>query len=125
MSIVGDKLRELRTARNMTQAELADRLNITKSTVSAYENGARLPSYDVLIRAARLFRTSTDNLLGYTSRDFMDVTGLSAKQRTEIWNIVRTYQRHNVLYQAAMEEDGLRQQLAAQGLLEEGEVPEE
>ena len=44
MSIVGDKLRELRTARNMTQAELADRLNITKSTVSAYENGARLPS---------------------------------------------------------------------------------
>ena len=60
---LGTRIKALRTARRMTQAEFAERINVTKSAVSAYENGSRLPSYDVLIKIARLFKVSTDNLL--------------------------------------------------------------
>ena len=45
---IGIRIKELRKSRNLTQRAFAERLNITKSTVSAYENGSRLPSYDVL-----------------------------------------------------------------------------
>ena len=34
---------------NFTQAQLAQRLGVTKSVISAYETGLRMPSYDVLI----------------------------------------------------------------------------
>lgn len=51
----GNKLKLLRLQDNMTQEQLAQKLNLTKSVISAYETGLRLPSYDVLIRIAENF----------------------------------------------------------------------
>ena len=45
MNHLGDQIKHLRTARKMTQAEFAERISVTKSAVSAYENDTRLPSY--------------------------------------------------------------------------------
>ena len=95
MNAVGERIKELRKARRMTQNEFAERINVTKSTVSAYENGSRLPSYDVLIRIARLFKVSTDHLLGYSKKTEIDVTGLTRKQINVIQDMITTYQRHN------------------------------
>ena len=61
---LGNKIKALRNGRNIKQAEFADLLGVTKSAVSSYENGTRLPSYEVLIKIARIFRVSTDYLLG-------------------------------------------------------------
>lgn len=97
MHQIGEKIKELRLAKKMTQSEFAERVNITKSTVSAYENGSRLPSYDVLIKIAALFHVTVDNLLGYSSKYVIDVSALTQKQRNEILSIVTTYERHNVL----------------------------
>ena len=44
----GNTLKTLRLQNKFTQAELAKKLGLTKSVISAYENGLRLPSYDVL-----------------------------------------------------------------------------
>lgn len=41
---LGNKIKALRNGRNIKQAEFADLLGVTKSTVSSYENGTRLPS---------------------------------------------------------------------------------
>ena len=60
----GTRLRELRTSRGWTQAQLSARLGVTKSVVSAYETALRYPSYDILIRIAALFGVSSDYLLG-------------------------------------------------------------
>ena len=98
MNAVGERIKELRKARRMTQNEFAERINVTKSTVSAYENGSRLPSYDVLIRIARLFKVSTDHLLGYSEKTEIDVTGLTRKQINVIQDMITTYQRHNRFY---------------------------
>ncbi len=73
----GQKLRALRTAAGMTQADLAKRLNITKSVVSYYELHERNPSPDVLIQLADIFHVSTDYLLGVDHRKVIDVSDLS------------------------------------------------
>ena len=73
----GTRLRELRTARGWTQAQLSARLGVTKSVVSAYETAMRYPSYDILIRIAALFGVSSDYLLGNEAAQTLDVTGLS------------------------------------------------
>ena len=119
MNSVGERIKELRNARKMTKNEFAERINVTKSTVSAYENGARLPSYDVLIKIARLFKVSTDNLLGYSEKSVIDVTGLTRKQINVIQDVVTTYKRHNQLYQKMMDDDSIGDRLAAMGLIDE------
>lgn len=119
---LGTRIKSLRNARKMTQAEFASRLGVTKSAVSSYENGTRLPSYDVLIKIARIFRVSTDNLLGYSSKSVIDVTGLTQKQINTIQDVVTTYQRCNSLYRTMMEEDSAVNTLIAMGLADEDEA---
>lgn len=73
----GDKLKALRTSQKLTQQQLADRIGVAKSVVSYYESGDRYPSYDVLVRIAHVFHTSTDYLLDVKKEKIIDVTGLS------------------------------------------------
>ena len=76
----GDKLKAMRTARALSQEQLAKRLNVTKSMISAYENSVRLPSYDVLTKIALFFSVSFDYLFGTNEHQFLDTTGLSDNQ---------------------------------------------
>ena len=59
-----EKLKALRTAKKMSQKDLADKVGVAKSVVSFYESGDRFPSYDVLIKISRIFNVTTDYLLG-------------------------------------------------------------
>lgn len=76
----GEKLRSLRTGQRWTQQKLADRLGVAKSVVSYYESGERFPSYDVLIKIAYTFHTTTDYLLGLEHARIIDVEGLSEQE---------------------------------------------
>lgn len=122
MNHLGEKIKSLRTAKRMTQQEFADRLHIAKSTVSAYENGSRVPSYDILLKIARVFKVSVDHLLGYSSKLTIDVTGLTQKQINVIQDIVATYQRHNALYRTMKEDDSAMDAFHAMGFSEEEEA---
>ena len=64
---IGDRIRALRTNAGMTQVELANKLNISNSTLSQYESGARTPSDDMKLKIAALFQVSTDYLLSGTT----------------------------------------------------------
>lgn len=75
----GVKLKSLRVNHKLTQQQLADRIGVAKSVVSYYESGDRYPSYDVLIRIAKIFHTTTDYLLDISKDCVIDVTGLSDK----------------------------------------------
>lgn len=74
---MGNKLKSLRTERKLTQKQVADRIGLAISAVSSYESGLRYPSYDVLVKLARIFHVSTDYLLGITDKRSIDVTGLT------------------------------------------------
>ena len=63
-AVIGKRLKELRTARGMTQAEFGKLIGVGKSAVSQYESGARAPDTAVLRRVAGSFGVTTDWLLG-------------------------------------------------------------
>ena len=83
---LGHKLKTLRLQNNLTQAQLAQKLGLTKSVVSAYETGLRLPSYDVLVHLAKIFNVSTDYLLGVERKQELDLSGLSKKEIDDLSN---------------------------------------
>lgn len=74
---IGKKLKALRIEKHLTQKQVADRIGLAISAVSSYESGTRYPSYDVLVKLARIYHVSTDYLLGITDTRNIDVTGLN------------------------------------------------
>lgn len=60
------RLKQLRKEANLTQEELASKLNKTRSTIAGYETERKEPDYDTLKCIADFFNTSIDYLLGYT-----------------------------------------------------------
>lgn len=85
----GITLKTLRTQNNYTQVQLAQKLGLTKSVISAYETGLRLPSYDVLINIAKIFKVSTDYLLGIDNRQEFDLSGLTSEEITALKNLIK------------------------------------
>lgn len=61
---IGRKISEFRKVSNMTQMELADRLNISFQAVSNWERGNSMPDISKLPELAELFGISIDELLG-------------------------------------------------------------
>lgn len=86
----GSRLKQLRMNHNMTQPMLAKRLQVTKSVISAYETGLRMPSYETLLMISKVFSVSTDYLLGNDvgKGNIIDISGLSDKQIKAVKTIV-------------------------------------
>ena len=57
-------LSTLRRNADMTQSELADKLNITHQAVSRYEKGHCFPDISILVLLADIFDVSIDELVG-------------------------------------------------------------
>ena len=88
---MGEKLRTLRLNRNLTQKQIADRIGLAISAISSYESGMRYPSYETLIKLARIFHVSTDYLLGVNSKQTVDVSNLSENQINILKNIIEEF----------------------------------
>ena len=63
---IGEKIRQLRRGRDMTQEELASSLGVAYQTVSKWETGATSPDLGLIVPIARLFRVTTDELFDYS-----------------------------------------------------------
>lgn len=72
------KLREIRKSKNMTQQEVAEKLNCDVTTYARYEIGDRNPPLEILIRLSELFDVSLDFLVG---RQGYYETNLTRKER--------------------------------------------
>ena len=91
----GERLRDLRTNRKMSQKDLAVRISIAKSAISFYESDERFPSYEMLIKIARIFNVTTDYLLGIERNRLLDVSGLSEKEIAVISEVIDAF-RENI-----------------------------
>lgn len=85
---IGNRIKALRVERHMTQEQLAQQLQVTKSVVSAYELSSRCPSYEVLLRLSRVFAVSADYLLGNTGKYALDVSRLSEENLALVASLV-------------------------------------
>ncbi|QIB26281.1 helix-turn-helix domain-containing protein [Caloranaerobacter azorensis] len=66
MKSIGDIIKRLRKDNNLTQDELANKLNISRSTIGMIETNKREPSNELLVKIANFFNVSIDYLLGRT-----------------------------------------------------------
>lgn len=58
-----DKLKNLRKENNLTQKDVAERLNVSRSTIAGYETKQRQPSYEKLLVLSNIFHVTIDYLL--------------------------------------------------------------
>lgn len=63
--VFANRLRELRIAKKLSQTELAEKLGVSRGSISFYENGERTAAIDFIYKIAQFFNVSTDFLLGY------------------------------------------------------------
>ena len=86
--MIADKIKRLREASHLTQTELAKKLNITRSSVNAWEMGISVPYTTYLIELALLFHVSTDFLLGLEQNNTIDISTLSEREAILVYELV-------------------------------------
>lgn len=66
-NILGERIKLLRINAKLSQVDLAEKLNISNTTLSQYEKGVRIPNDNLKIMIATFFETSLDYLFGVTA----------------------------------------------------------
>lgn len=87
--MIAERIKVLREQKGFTQAELAKQLNITRSSVNAWEMGISNPSTQYIVELAKIFNVSADYLLGINSSASVSVSGLSDKDIELVHNLVK------------------------------------
>lgn len=87
-----ERLREMREKYNITQEDVAERLEITSAAISSYERGERTPSLQVILKLSYIYNCSVDYLLGKSNENdphvYIDITELSDKKRKAVNDFV-------------------------------------
>ncbi len=86
--MVSDRIKNLRKTNGYTQTELAKKLDITRSSVNAWEMGVSVPSTYYVIELSKLFKVSTDFLLGCDTTASVDVSNLSDRDIALVQQII-------------------------------------
>ncbi len=93
--MLNQRIRQLRQARSMSQVDLAKRLNVTKQSVSNWENDNIQPSIEMLVKLSAVFSVSTDYLLGLDSSEHLDVSGLPEEVVAHLRLLVEDLHTHS------------------------------
>ena len=89
MLIIGERIKMLRESHNLSQAALAKRLGITRSSVNAWELGLNVPSTQYIIELSEIFKVSTDYLL------CVAITGLDEEDIAVLYALATHLRRKN------------------------------
>ena len=65
---LGEKIITMRNEKNLSQEQLAEKLNVTRQTISNWENGKFYPDIDSLVNLSKYFNVSLDDLLSYDEK---------------------------------------------------------
>lgn len=89
--MLSKRIYEVRMSFGWTQVQLAQKLGVTKQTVSNWENDNIQPSIDMLVKLSNIFNVSTDYLLGLTPTNSLNVDGLPTEFVSHIVQIIDDY----------------------------------
>ncbi len=90
--ISAERIKELRILNNFTQTELAQHLNVTRSSVNAWEMGISIPSTAMLVELSQIFHTSTDYILGINTDEVLNISHLTEKEKSLIFNMMNYFE---------------------------------
>lgn len=83
-----ERIKELREKNNLTQAELGRRLNVTRSSVNAWEMGVSIPSTEKVAELSIILHTSSDYLLGIENRECICIKDYNEQEKVLLYQLV-------------------------------------
>lgn len=92
----GYRLRELRRCKNLTQSQAAKRLQLSKTTISGYENNIKTPSLDTLTKMSVFYGVSSDYILGLENRKMLPIDGLTPSQEEILKKLLYEFRKSNI-----------------------------
>ena len=95
MLYFGERLRALRREKNLTQEQLAEKIDLVKSSICAYEKNAKYPSVEVLIKLCQFFNVSSDYLLGLSDKLEFEVAALTDEQLDIVMGMITQFNKFN------------------------------
>jgi transcriptional regulator with XRE-family HTH domain len=78
--MIGERIKALRESKEISQNRLASMLNLSRSSVSAWEKGLNCPTAHSLIELSEIFGVSVDCILGIKVAPSIDVKGLDDEE---------------------------------------------
>lgn len=96
--IISKRLHELREKQHMSQSELAQYMNVTRASVNAWEAGISVPTTDKIIELAKIFHTTSDDILGISGKEYVNIEKYNAEEKKLIYKLLNYYDSvHNSL----------------------------
>ena len=93
--MIAERIKNLREQEGLTQTELAKQLNITRSSVNAWEMGISVPSTQYIVELAEIFDVSTDYLLGVNHSATVSVAGLTEEDVLVVHGLISHLKEKN------------------------------
>ena len=91
--MLGTRIKELRKEFGLSQVELALRMEVTKQTISNWENENIQPSVDMLVGLANVFNVTTDYLLGLDDVPRLSIEGLPLSFAAHLAQIIEDFRK--------------------------------
>lgn len=84
-------LKQLRKSKGLTQAQLAKKVNKSKTAISKYESNTQSPTLETLTDFANIFNVSLDYLAGVSSKGAVSLNGLTENQADIILSLSQMF----------------------------------
>lgn len=89
--MICDRIKQLREQAGYSQAQLAKRLDVTRSSVNAWEMGLSMPTTQYVVTLAKLFHVSADYLLGLTASSIIVLDGYTQEEIELLYKLIRYF----------------------------------
>lgn len=89
--MISERIRQLRERAGFSQSQLAKKLDVTRSSVNAWEMGISAPTTQYVVAMAKLFHVSTDYLLGMESTLQFSMEGYTQEEIRLIFDMIRYF----------------------------------
>ncbi len=89
--MICDRIKQLREQAGYSQAQLAKRLDVTRSSVNAWEMGLSMPTTQYVVTLAKLFHVSADYLLGLTASSSIVLDGYTQEEIELLYKLIRYF----------------------------------
>lgn len=92
--MISETIRALRESAGFSQAQLAKKLDVTRSSVNAWEMGLSTPTIQYVVAMSKLFHVSADYLLGIEAKLSIHLDGYSSEEKEIIYSLIRYFDSH-------------------------------
>lgn len=92
--MIYDRIKALREEAGYSQSQLAKKLDVTRSSVNAWEMGLSTPTTPYIVELSKLFHVSTDYLLGLDNKRHIILDNYSKSEIELIYGLIKYFDEH-------------------------------